>query len=207
MHLLSVRRVGTVLVGLAAVLALVSPAAARQPVDPATLNPPPPPEFNAVCFERGNGIECDLEFDDPPFNEPSGIVCDGVELFESSTRHVVGKRFYDANGDLLKRHFREDFAGSFINMDTGLAAPFDGQDTVIHTLSEPGNDLSGIRTTSGLQRHVSGPNGGTILVDTGRIVEDAATGEVIKLSGPHPFYDYFALGDLDALQPICDALD
>lgn len=41
-----------------AALSILSPQAvvfAGQPVDPATLNPPPPPEFNAICEAIGKG--------------------------------------------------------------------------------------------------------------------------------------------------------
>jgi len=94
-------------------------ASARESVDPSTLNPPPPDLFNAVCLTQGSQIVCDLAFSDPPVSdEPSGIVCDGTELLVSQTRDVVGKRFYDASGDLLRRHFREDFTGSFTNPET-----------------------------------------------------------------------------------------
>ena len=57
---------------------------------------------------------CDLAFRDPAlFDEPSAIIYDGIEILFSQTRSVVGKRFYDADGDLLKRHFREDLAGTY----------------------------------------------------------------------------------------------
>ncbi len=51
------------------------------------------------------------------------------------------------------------------------------------------------------------PGGGSILLDAGTILEDAASGELIHAGGPHPFRDYVAAGDASALQPICDALD
>ena len=107
-----VRIVRPVLVVLAATLVLAAPVAAREPVDPNTLNPPPPPEFNPSCQRLGGGIVCDLAFSDPPlFDEPSAIICDGTELLFSQTRSVVGKRIYDADGNLLRRHFREELDG------------------------------------------------------------------------------------------------
>ena len=80
-----------ILVTSIALLALTTGVAAREPVDPATLNPAPPAEFNATCERLGDHIRCDLAFSDPPFlDEPSGIICDGVELLLSQTRDVVG---------------------------------------------------------------------------------------------------------------------
>jgi len=34
---------------------------AGQPVDPSTLNPPPPPEFNPVCEKDGNQTICTVQ--------------------------------------------------------------------------------------------------------------------------------------------------
>jgi hypothetical protein len=102
--------------GLVLIVALATPASARTPVDPSTLNPPPPDFFNAECYLDGSHISCDLAFSDPAVvDEPTGIVCDGTELLSSFSRSVVGKRTYDADGNLLQRHFREDVDGTFRN--------------------------------------------------------------------------------------------
>ena len=69
--------------------------AAPRPVDPTTLNPPPPDFFNAECGQTGQHILCTLHFeDDPIIGEPSGIFCDATEILFSQTRAVVGKRTY-----------------------------------------------------------------------------------------------------------------
>ena len=123
-----------ILVTSIALLALTTGVAAREPVDPATLNPAPPAEFNATCERLGDQIRCDLAFADPPFlDEPSGIICDGVELLLSQTRDVVGKRFYDAAGDLLRRHFRERFTGTVSNPVTGRSVDWVAHNTIITT--------------------------------------------------------------------------
>ena len=104
------------IVALATVLALAPSAAARESIDPSTLNPAPFATWDVTCDREESRIMCDISFADPAIvAEPSGIVCDGVELLLSQTRSVVGKRFYDASGDLLQRRFRESFAGSFTN--------------------------------------------------------------------------------------------
>src|SRR3954451_10117421 len=95
-------------------LVLTAPVAARTPVDPNTLNPPPPDFFGAECFAQGTNIACTLAFaDDPIVDEPSGITCGSTELLFSQDRSVIGKRFYDAAGNLVQRHFRESFTGTF----------------------------------------------------------------------------------------------
>jgi hypothetical protein len=197
-----------VLAALVGALTLAGPAAARTPVDPGTLNPAPPDFFNAECWEGAGGVVCTLHFsDDPIVDEPSGIVCDGTELLFAQERSVVGKRIYDANGDLVQRHFREWMSGTYSNPETGRSLPWTQHDTIKHNLSVPGDVDSGTIRITGLITRVWLPGGGSILFDAGTILEDFATGELIHEGGPHPFRDYFADGDASALQPLCDALD
>lgn len=203
-----VRAVVVALVVLTAVLAMAVSAAARESVDPSTLNPAPPASWDVTCYRQGSGIACDLTFDDPPFaDEPSGIVCGSVELLLSQTRSVVGKRFYDADGNLLQRHFRESFAGSFTNPESGLVASWIQHDTVIHNLGTPGDLGSGTTQVTGLTTRIIGPGGQTVLIDAGTAAFNEANGDILRDGGPHPFFAYFALGDAQALQPLCDALD
>ena len=199
-----VRIIRPVIVVLAATVVLAAPVAARESVDPNTLNPPPPPEFNPTCQRLGGGIVCNLAFSDPPlFDEPSAIICDGIEILFSQTRSVVGKRIYDADGNLLKRHFREDLAGTYANPSTGEVIGWETHATNIHVLSIPGDLASGISSGAGSGRWFE-LGGGTVLVDAGRLVF-GPTG-ILESHGQHHFDDYFERGDLDALQPICDAL-
>lgn len=202
-----VRIARSVVVATAATLLLVAPVAAKEPVDPNTLNPPPPAAFDPTCDRIGSKIVCELAFSDPPIvDEPSELFCDGDQILISQTRAVVGRRIYDADGNLLKRHFREDFTGSFTNPASGQTVDWVSHATVIHTLASPGNIASGHTTSSGLSIRISAPGGGTVLLDAGRLVIDEATGEITGSSGPHHFDDYFVHGDVDALQPLCDAL-
>ncbi|MEO8572123.1 MAG: hypothetical protein ABI553_10545, partial [Chloroflexota bacterium] len=140
-------------------------------------------------------------------DEPSGIICDGTELLFSQERSVVGKRYYDAAGNLVQKHFRESLLGTFSNPDNGAYVLWIQHDTVVQNLSEPGNVDSGTARSSGLFSRVWLPDGGSILLDVGTALVDQATGEVLASGGRHPFGDYFERGDTTALQPICDALD
>jgi hypothetical protein len=181
-------------------------AAAREPVDPSTLNPPPPDFFNAVCHTQGAQIVCDLAFSDPPFsNEPSGIICGGIELLVSQTRDVVGKRLYDADGDLLRRHFREDLAGSLLNPLTGHSARWVAHNSLVHDLGVPGDIASGTTRISGQQIRVFSSRG-SVLLDAGRVVVDESTGEILSYAGPKHFDDYFVRGDVHALDALCAAV-
>src|SRR5215472_3494164 len=59
------------------------PVFAGRSVDPSTLNPPPPPEFNPVCEAVGGGTICTVQFSDPPFAGGTGIICgSGASAFE-----------------------------------------------------------------------------------------------------------------------------
>ncbi len=191
-----------------AVAASVGTVAAQTPVDPGTLDPPPPAIFHPVCTATGYGTTCTIAFsDEPVVDEPSGVVCDGTELRTSFTRDVVGKRVYDRAGDLVQRHFREAFAGTFRNPDTGRVAVWSQHDTVIHDLAVPGDPSTGTTKVSGQMSRIRLPGGGTILTDTGMFVNDESTGEQLAASAHHPFDDYFMRGDASALAPLCDALD
>ena len=197
----------TFALAIGAALAIAGPVVAKETIDPNTLNPPPPDFFNAVCNRTGSQIICTLAFSDPTItDEPSGVICDGTELRVTQDRSVVGKRYYDADGNLLVRHFREAFSGSFKNPDTGNVATFVAHDTVIHRLGTPGEIASGFTSISGQSARITAPGGGTVLVDAGRVVIDESSGEIVSSHGPHHFDDYFAHGDASALQPLCDAL-
>ena len=206
---MTVRRFGrlilAVLGGFVLAVALAVPASARTPVDPSTLNPPPPAEFNPVCFRDGSHITCDIAFSEPPVvDAPSGIMCGSTELLISLSRSVVGKRLYDADGNLLQRHFREYFDnGRFLNPDTGLVALWTQHDTDIQNLAVPGDPSTGTETQSGLLTRIWLPDGGTIVSDTGHILIDVATDELIKASAHHPI----VFGDPSVLATLCAALD
>jgi hypothetical protein len=187
-------------------LAIAAPVAAREPVDPNTLNPPPPASFNATCERTGHGILCELAFSDPPLvAEPSGVICSGTELLVSQTRDVVGKRFYDADGNLTRRHFREDFAGTITSPSSGITLDWVAHNTIIHNLAVPGDIGSGHTTVTGQQNRIFSAHG-TVLLDVGHLVVDEATGELLRSNGKHAFDDYFINGNTEALTPLCDAI-
>ena len=201
-----VRITRSVLIVIAATLVLVAPVAAREPFDPNTLNPPPPDFFNASCERLGGGIVCDLAFsDEPVVDVPITDIC-GIELLISEARSVVGKRFYDANGNLLVRHFRESWIRTLVNPAKGASLDWGGHDRIIHRLAVAGDLTTGTQTVSGTPNRLSIPGGGTVLVDAGHLTVDIATDTVTRSGGPHHFDDYFTGVGPDALQPLCDAL-
>ncbi len=191
--------------------AVISPrsVSASQIVDPSTLNPPPPPQFNPVCEAVGFGTLCTVNFVETHPSEITDIICgsgpNSFAVVATDTRTVTGRRYYDQNGDLTRRHFREVFVGTFTNPLTGASLDFAQSDTILHNLAVPGDVSTGTEVITGSARF-SLPGGGVVLVDAGRIVIDASDGTLLFEAGQHHFDDYFGLGDTSALQPICDAL-
>jgi hypothetical protein len=183
---------------------------AREPVDPTTLNPPPPPNFNPVCESVGNGTICDLHFSDPPFAAGSEVICgsgaDSFEPFQFQNRTVTSKRYYDANGNFVRVHYREVIDGTFTNPINHKSVAYSGSDTHLHVLTVPGDPTSGNEAITGSVRIFLGNGNGTLALDTGRLVMADSNGEILAESGQHPFLDYFVFGDTAAVQPLCDAL-
>lgn len=192
----------------AAPMAAPLAAATAHSVDPSTLNPPVPPEFNPVCKEVGAGTICDVAFTDPPFSEePMGVQCAGAAPFEiliSGTRSVIGKRYYDRNGDLLQRHFRDEILGTLLNPLTGATLSLLERNRIDHRLGTPGEAGTGTEAITNRLR-ITGADG-TVLIDAGRTVQSAPDGILLFEAGQHPFLAYFEHGDTAALQPICEAL-
>src|SRR5213080_4117630 len=140
---------------------------AGQPVDPSTLNPPPNP-LTTVCEKDGNQTICTLQFSDPPFAGGSGVICGtgptAYEVFQFQNRSVIGKRYYDQNGNLTRRHFREILSGTFSNPQNNAAVSFSGQDTHLHYLATPGDVSSGTDIVTGSFR-VYLRHGGSVLLE------------------------------------------
>jgi hypothetical protein len=198
-------------VGMGSVGTASAESRADHTVDPSTLIPPPPAEFNPVCKAVGERTICDISFTDPPVvAEPSGVQCgSGAGSFEplvSFTRSVDGKRYYDQNRQLTERHFHDIIVGTYTNPLTGASVPFRQHDTVMHRLVVPGDFSTGTEAIT-VEIRIAEPDGGTVLIDAGRTVVAESDGTILFEAGQHPFDEYFVFGDTSALQPLCDALD
>ena len=191
----------------------VGPMPARagdRAVDPSTLTPAPPEFFNAVCNRTGGQIQCDLAFVDPvsPVEEPTGIVCGTgraqFEVLDTWRRSVVGKRVYDGDGLLLRRHFSDRWNGTLTNSVTGTTASYKQRNTYLHDLAVAGDTGTGTEQQTTHLRLIS-PHGSTIL-ESGRVVIAHEDDAVVFASGKHALADYFDNGNAAAVQPICDSL-
>ena len=187
-------------------------SAGDRSVDPGTLTPAPPDFFNATCARTGGQIQCDLAFVDPvsPVEEPTGILCGTgtgtgpFEVLDTWSRRVVGKRFYTSDGLLLRRHFDDKWDGTFTNSVTGVTARYEQRNTYLHDLAVPGDQGTGTeRQTTHLRLETSH---GSVVLEAGRVVLMHEEDAVVFASGKHAFGEYFDEGNVDALQPVCDAL-
>ena len=181
----SLRTGGTVAtLALAAVLSFPLPAAARDTVDPSTLTPAPNPAANPTCGWSGSQVICRSELRFTVTDAETGIFCDGGELLESSERHTLTQRFYNADLLLTKRITQEWIDGILYIAETGELVRWTGTDTGISTLRVPGDTSTGTGVNSGAYIHLYLADGGSILL-AGRTIEDFDTGAFFAV-GAHP---------------------
>lgn len=171
---------------------LASPVAARDAVDPSTLNPPPPDYINAQCAWAGDQVICAYAYSIKVTYAPTGIICDGGEMIETSDRSVAGQRFYNADLNLTERRFREWIDGRLYVAETGASVRWTGTDNGIQVLSVPGDRSTGVLTSSGAGIHLYLNDGRSISL-AGRATENFDTGEYHAV-GANTSYD------------LCDAL-
>lgn len=184
--------------------------ASSRTVDPSTLIPAPPDFFNAVCNRTGSQIQCDLAFVDPvrPVEEPTGIICGAgraqFEVLDTWNRSVVGKRVYNGDGLLLRRHFNDLWDGTLTNSVTGTTATYKQRNTYLHDLAVPGDPGTGSEQQTTHLRLLA-PRGSVIL-ESGRVVITHEDDTVVFASGKHALADFFDNANANAVQPICDSL-
>ena len=176
---------------ISAVMALVAPAAARESVDPSSLNPQLPGFLNPECGWAGEGVICAVDRTFTVTDAPTGIFCDGPEVLESSDRHVFGQRFYDADLDLVELRFTEQIEGVLF-VPEGGSVRWTGTDHGVQTLTVPGDRGTGVLTNSGANIHLY-PEDGRSIALAGRTTENLDTG------------DFFAVGN-PASADFCDLL-
>lgn len=180
--------------------------AAAQPPTSVTLNPAPPGSYK--CTPVGNGTRCLSDTTTVVDPVPSGILCgtgaDAFEISDQATRRVKAERWYDTNGNLVKRVRANLFSASRLtNPITGVFVAYDQHDTDTDILTVPG-DL-GTATTYSVESLVAvAPGYGAVLVNKGRSVY-GPDGSLISRTGRRDLDDYFA-GDVSVVASLCAAL-
>jgi hypothetical protein len=168
---------GSIAAAIVAAAAIVGPVAAREPVDPSTLNPPPPPFVNAVCGWSGDQVICARDYRFTVTDDPTGIICDGDELLETDQRHVFGHSYYDSNLNLVKRDLAERIDGFLYNPRTGVSVRWTGADQGFSVLSTPGDLSTGTGANVGNILHVYLDSGRSYMFRAGRDWVDQDTGD------------------------------
>jgi hypothetical protein len=187
------------------ILILASAALAGQPVTQ-TLNPPPSPW--QTCKAVGEGTICEgaISFSYGPVY--SGITCgsgpSAVDILDSATESELATRFYDVNGNLVRRvrHVRWSSA-QLSNPTTGVALDYSQTQKWTDDLAVPG-DLGSARVTLTGELVVHGADGAQVLVGAGRTVF-ASDFTVEFQAGPSGFLDLIG-GDPSAIGSLCAAL-
>ena len=186
----------------AGALILASAGLAGQPVTQ-TLAPPPQPW--QTCKAAGEGTICEgtISFSYGPVY--SGISCGSFDIFDSASESELARRFYDENGNLVRRVIHQHYTfGQLSNPLTGATVNYTQTQTWTDVLAVPGDFGSATETLTG--EYVEyGANGAPVLVGAGRVVF-APNFTIEFQAGPSGFLDLLA-GDPSAVGPTCDALD
>ncbi len=112
-------------------------------------------------------------------------------------------RWYDRDGNLVKRRVVHSFADAVVSSPSGAYVPYSQRDIETDVFAVPGDLASGTRhSTLSLRATISGL--GAVLVEKGRVIQ-GPEGDLEKEAGRHDLTDYF-LGDSSALDALCAAL-
>ena len=156
--------------------------------DTSVLQPPPPP--GAVCRDDGSQVICQTTFNEYFVDEPSFEVPCGT-IYQTSADLRVGLRWYDEDGNLVRRHVFADLEGTWSLSPTGdgPTIAFSGHSNWSDLYLIPGDEDSAVGASRGeLTVHLPGGRGsihiaGIDLGDTHRGVlrppDDPAVGAVL----------------------------
>jgi hypothetical protein len=191
----------------APVLAIAAPSAhAGQPVDPSTLNPPPP-SFED-CQATGNGVICQGSRQFDPYGpDETPLVCgsgpSAFNIYDGSAGPLrqVATRHYDQNGDLVRRDVHFETFGEVSNPLAGTVVRYHASDQTKDVYATPGDESSATESHTGSMVFTL-PHHGAVTVNAGKIT--FANGNIEFTSAKDPYA--FNIGDVSALQELCAAL-
>jgi len=188
-----------------ALLVLSGPAAVAGKPAAVPLNPAPPDYYS--CTTNGSGTYCSGESTFSYGPEPLGVVCgsgpDAFEVLDQAVRHTQAERWYDQDGNIVKRQRTNTFETASLSSPSGAQVGYSQRDRDIDVFSVPGDITMGTTyTNSSLRATV--PGMGAVIVEKGRLVW-GENGDLLQEAGRHDLLDYF-LGDPGALDKLCAAL-
>jgi hypothetical protein len=185
-------------------LAAFPASAAPRSVDPTTLTPPPDPGVVAECKQTGNFILCQTYFDEPSLvNEPVFELECGT-VYETSTVHREGIRWYSSEGLLLRRFVTEDAQGSWSLSPTseGPTVRFFAHDNWTDVYAVPGDGESVSTTYHGDSFTAMAPGYGVLFHIAGQDLPDGTHHGV----GAGFFIDDEGNVDPEVDAALCEAL-
>jgi hypothetical protein len=201
--------VHTVIVAVLGALFLVSAPAAHagEPVDPSTLNPPPPAFED--CRTAGNGIICQGSTNLTPYGPDwTPLVCGtgptAFNIYDASDGPLrqVATRHYDENRNLVTREVHFETFGQVSNPLAGTTVRYHAADLTKDVVATPG-DLSTTTESQIGSMIFTLPHQGAVAVNAGRVTYDF-NGNLEFASAKNPYA--FNLGDMSALGGLCAAL-
>lgn len=140
--------------------------------------------------------------------DDAGIACGSgagaFDVFDQGTHNQHAIRFYNADGNLVRRVIYDQYFSQFSNPLTGVAVPYTQHNTTTDVLAVPGDFGSATETTTG-QTNFTVPHLGAVLLNAGKTVF-GADGTLEFSAGPQGFLDYFYNGNTAALAELCTAL-
>ena len=195
----------TVLLALAFASGTAAASAAPPTSPPLT---PPPPSFE-TCNATGSGTICSGSRTEIYGPVDSGIVCgsgaDAFSVFDQGTHLQSARRFYDENGNWLRRQLYDTYNDAqWSNPLSGKTAPYTQRNNETFVLATPGDASTGTDTVTG-EIIMRAGNGSPVLFATGRQVHGPA-GALEFTAGRNDLTAFFEQGDVHALDLLCAAL-
>ena len=203
----SIARRAPIAIAAMSLLLAIAPAALAARPSSQTLNPQPPDTY--TCSPNGNGTICRSLVREPYGPDPTGIFCGtgagSYEVLDTATRVVRATRYYDENGNLVRRERLYDFdAAHLSNPLTGTAIYYKQRNVQSETFGTAGDlDTATLRESGLLQ--FTAPGMGTIWHQSGVIVT-APDGTLLHQGGPNEVNDYYATGNQSLVAALCLAL-
>jgi hypothetical protein len=195
----------TVLLALAFATGTAAASAAPPTSPPLT---PPPPSFE-TCNATGSGTICSGTRAETYGPVDSGIVCgsgaDAFSVFDQGTHLQSARRFYDENGNWLRRELYDTYNNAqWSNPINGRTAPYTQRNNETFVLATPGEESSGTDTVTG-EIIIRAGDGSPVLLATGRQVH-SPSGDLLSTAGRNDLTAFFEQGDGHALDLLCAAL-
>jgi hypothetical protein len=193
------RNTTSVVAAVIAVLA-VAPVAVAQ-----DLNPPAPDFYSCKASGQQTICQANRTFAEDPYD--TEIACDGFTIWDQGTVHQVARRFYNADGDLVRRVIHETWdPAHWSNPLNGETVPYHQNGITTQVFGVPADFDTVTETVVGSSQYQDPETGTHVLREAGRIVHGPA-GDIEFYAGMHPFTDYFELGDQTVFDAVCAALE